>query len=761
MQRTQYLRHLPWVGGGIALALVALWVTSSSSRATSSVSTRRRELPGSRAASTPAPARPILASPQHSVFSLHSNRPLAHMIEDGGLLIAAGQPGVAKYVNFMRPWMTWKINVKEEGRRVALATRNVAWLRAPLTEEQSKATTLTLSLKSAKPQGLTVKLNNTKAKPVKLASGWQRVSVLVPEKALWSGENQLELTFGANGRLGGEKAYAAVEWLHLGKQAPREPSLAPAQGARLMLPAGGGLAYYVHPYSGAMLKLRAASPSGGRCELKVRTILPGAKPQEISRPEGEVTAPLAAGRVSRLELVAQGAQCKGMALTDASIVMPGPELKLKRDKTPKHVLFWMIDNARADRYTLYNPSTRVKTPVITALGKAGAVFARAYIQGTESRVSHASIWTGLFPRQHKFVAPKAKLSLEWVTLPEAIKKSGWQTAAVIANGFVSKFWGFGEGWTVFRNTLHQGGGLTAQALADWAIDYIKKQSKPFYLYVGTIDPHVSWRGRQPWLKEYHPEAYTGPYTKDVLGKDVEKMAGGARPTTAADRKRILAIYDSTVSYNDHQLGRVIEALKEKKLYDDTMIVITADHGEELWDYGKVGHGCSLKQELIAVPLIIHYPPLFGRGVRVMQGTNVLSVMPTILDAIGATIPEAVQGESLLPLAQGIGTGYPRPALSTQYELAHAIRLERWKMWVGGKGEPMLFDLESKRGEHNEIAVNHPVETRWLTDALSTFLVYQDRWRSLRWGVPSNLSPTFADDLEAGTGPGPIRPGKGS
>jgi arylsulfatase A-like enzyme len=758
MQRKRYLRHLPWALGGLALVLAALWATSGASKSNSSAIASRRSLSMSWAPAPPAPA--ILAGPQHSVFSLHSNRPLAHMIEEGGLFVAAGQPGMAKYVNFMRPWMTWKINVKEEGRRVALATRNVAWLRVPLTEEQAKASTLTLSLKSARPQGLVVKLNSTKAKPVKLASGWQRVSLAIPEKALWSGENHLELTFGATGRFGGEKGYGAVEWLHIGTQAPREPSLAPAQGPKLLLPAGGGLAYYVHPYSGAALKLRATSRSGGRCELKVRTIAPGGKPQEVSRPEGEVALPLVAGRVARLELVAQGAQCKGMALSDAAIVMPGVEPKLRRDKAPKHILFWMIDNVRADRYSLYNPSTRVKTPVITELGKTGTVFARAYIQGTESRVSHASIWTGLFPRQHRFVAPKAKLSLEWVTLPEAVKKSGRQTAAVIANGFVSKFWGFGEGWTVFRNTLHQGGGLTARALADWAIDYIKKQTgKPFYLYVGTIDPHVSWRGRQPWLKEYHPEPYTGPYTKDVLGKDVEKMAGGSRSTTPADRKRILAIYDSTVSYNDQQLGRVLEALKEKGQRDDTMIVITADHGEELWDYGKVGHGCSLKQELIAVPLIIHYPPLFGRGVRVMQGTNVLSVMPTILDAIGAPIPESVQGESLLPLAQGIGTGYPRPALSTQYELAHTIRLERWKLWVGGKGEPMLWDLESKQGEHRELAVNHPVETRWLTDALSTFLVYQDRWRSQRWGVPSNLSPSMADDLETGTGPGPIRVGK--
>jgi arylsulfatase A-like enzyme len=766
----QISRLRPWwvVGGGLIVALAALWAPSCSSKAISSGNKKPAPSAGPPRPSPTAPRVGALAGPHHPVFSLFDNRLLAHRVQEGGLLVPAGHPGLAKYVNCNRPWGTWRLNVKEDSRRVALAVRNVSWLVVPLTEEQARATTtLTLSLKSPKAQGLIVKLNATKLTPAKLNTGWQKVSLAVPGKALWSGENRIELSWGATGRIGQEKASAALEWAHLGQRAPTEVALLPAQGSKLMLPAGGGLAYYVHPYGGAKLKVRFKG-QGGRCDLKLRLAAQGVRAQEMTRPEagdGKETeavfdlAPIVE-RVGRMELLAEGGQCKGLALSEAAIVMPGPELKVRRPKTPKHVLFWMIDNARADRFSLYNPSTRVKTPVISDLGKSGVVFTRAYIQGNESRVSHASIWTGLYPKQHRFIDPKAKLSLEWVTMPKAVKKGGRLTAAVIANGFVSKFWGFGEGWNVFRNTLHQGGGLTAEALANWAIEFINKQSdaKPFFLYVGTIDPHVSWRGRQPWLKEYHPEPYKGPYEKNVFGKDVEKMAAGARPTTPADRKRIIAIYDSTVSYNDQQLGRVLQALKDKGLRDDTMVVVTADHGEELWDYGKVGHGCSVKQELVAVPLIIHYPPLFGHA-RVREGVDVLSAMATILDAIGAPIPDTVQGQSLLPLAQGVGAGYPRPSFASQYELAHAMRLERWKMRIGGKGEAEIFDLESKQGEHRGVSVNHPLETRWLTDALSMFLTYQDRWRQSRWGVPSNQTAAIAEDLETGGGPGSIRVGK--
>lgn len=705
----------------------------------------------------------------HSVFSLPDNRLLSHMVQDGGLFIPVGHPGFAKYITFMRPWNPWRINAKEEGRHVALAARSVTWLRFPLTEDQAQqAKVLNLSLKSQQSQVVGAKLNNTKLKPAKLNPGWQTVSIEIPGGALQAGENKIELSWGATGRFGDQKASAAVEWIQLGPKPLANVALTtPAQGSKLVLPQQGGVAYYLHPYRGTKLRVRLADSSANACQLKVRLIIPGSQPKEISpsqnnqssNNENEILIDLnpVANRVVRLELLADGASCKQLALNDASLVMPGPAPKLKRTKPPKNVFFWMMDNARGDRYSFYNPSTRVKTPIIDEIGKSGTVFTQAFIQGTESRVSHASIWTSLYPKQHNFIAPKARLDLNLITLPKALRKAGLYTTAWIANGFVSKFWGFGEGWNFFRNNLHQGGGLTAEALVNQATEFLQKHNgKPFYLYLGTIDSHVSWRGRQPWLNEYHPEPYSGVFEKNVLGKLVEKMAAGSKSTSPADRKRIIAIYDSTVSYNDHQLGRLVQILKDKGIFDETMIIITADHGEELWDFGKIGHGCSLKQALVAVPLIIHYPPLFGRGVKVKQGVDILSILPTVLDALGAPIPENIQGESLMPLAQGIGTSYPRPSIASQYELAHVIRLERWKLWVGGQGEPRLFDLESKSAEHKEVSASHPLEARWLTDTLSTFLVYQDRWRAARWGVASNHTAALADDLESGKGPAPIQ-----
>jgi arylsulfatase A-like enzyme len=713
---------------------------------------------------------PRLEGVYHPVFGLKDNRLLAHLIRQQGLLIPAGHPGVAKYLSFSRPWRTWQIRRQEDGRSVALADRPVSWLTFPLTEEQAQAQApwLVLRLKSSKAQGLRMTLNKTTLEGAKLEQGWQTVKV--PLKGAEAGENKLSLNWGGMGRIGGVKAAAAVEWVYIGPRKPESISrVAPTADGELVLPRDGGLVWYIHPYPGTKLRVAfKAQAAEARCALKVRLLARGVEPVEVVReetglPAGQVTETFVEldpvqQSVARMELWATGKGCKELALTEAALVRKGPAPQLKRAKPPKNVIFWLIDNVRADRFTLYNPDTRVKTPVIEKLGQSGTVYTRAYIQGIESRVSHASIWTGLYPKQHRFIAPKAKLNLRWITLPEAVQKAGLFTAAWIANGFVSKFWGFGEGWNYFRNTLHQGGGLEAKPLADHTIKFIKEQGeKPFYAYVGTIDPHVSWRGKQPWLDEYHPEPYHGIYKKNVWGKDVGKMASGKRKTSPADRKRITAIYDSTVSYNDHHLGRVLKALEEKGIREQTMIVITADHGEEIWDFGRIGHGHSLRNALVAVPLVVHYPPLFGSGVRVEQGVDVLSVMPTILDALGAPIPDHVQGESLLPLAQGIGSGYPRPSIASQYELAHTIQLERWKLWVGGKGVPKLYDLESSEKEHKEIAEVRPQATRWLTDALSTFLIYQESWRNSQWGVASNHRATMPDELESGKPLEPIKP----
>jgi arylsulfatase A-like enzyme len=407
----------------------------------------------------------------------------------------------------------------------------------------------------------------------------------------------------------------------------------------------------------------------------------------------------------------------------------------------------MTDDTRSDKFKLYNPKTRVETPIVDAFAKRATNFKVTYVQGNESRVSHASLWTSLYPSVHHFIAEKAKLDPKFVTMPEAVKPTGRSTIGLMGNGFIDAFWGFGEGWDVLKNHIHEGGGLKAEDFVVEAKQTLAKLgAKPYFMYIGTIDAHVSWRAHAPWIAKYDPEPYAGPFVKACLDPQLDKIVAGKLPITERDKTRIVALYDSDVSYNDQQFGKLMDLLSA----DDTMIVFTADHGEELWDHGKIGHGQSLREELVHVPLLISYPPLFPPGKSVAEGVEIIDLLPTIVDALGGKPPAEAQGESLVALAQGEGAGYPRPAIASQYELAHAMRLGRWKLSVFGSGEVRLFDAINDAAESKELSAERPLEKRFVTDAMGVWMAYQSQWHKARWGVASNHKPELARDLEAPT-----------
>ncbi len=442
-----------------------------------------------------------------------------------------------------------------------------------------------------------------------------------------------------------------------------------------------------------------------------------------------------------------------MHLTRADLTVESAPPQRLAAPPPKNVVVWLTDDTRADRYPLYNPKSRVETPVFDELAKTSTLFKVAYTQGNESRVSHASLWTSVYPGVHKMIPEKAKLPSEFVTLAEAVRPSGRYTAGVMANGFIDAFWGFGDGWDSLRNNIHDkpAHGLSADAiLSDGlkVIDGLQARSKPFFLYLGTIDAHVSWRAHEPWLSQYdRPNGpYSGLFVKGCSDPDEEKIVLGKLHVSERDKERIRAIYDSDVSYNDAVLGKLVAELRRRKLFDETMLIVTSDHGEEFWDHGKIGHGQSLREELVHVPFLIRYPPLFPARV-VDEGIDVMDLLPTLTEALGVATPEAVQGESLIPLAQGLVAGYPRPAIASQYELAHTLRLGRYKLWVGGSGDTRLFDVVADPREDHELSASHPVERRALTDALGTWMAFRNQWKKRRWGVASNLLPSFTAELE--------------
>jgi arylsulfatase A-like enzyme len=178
-----------------------------------------------------------------------------------------------------------------------------------------------------------------------------------------------------------------------------------------------------------------------------------------------------------------------------------------------------------------------------------------------------------------------------------------------------------------------------------------------------------------------------------------------------------------------------------------MLIITADHGEELFEDQRCGHGGSLRESLVRVPLLIHDPSRFPGGTIIDEGAEGVDLLPTILTAVGAKVPDGPQGTALEPLAQGVGHGWARPSYASQYEYAHGMRIGRWKIRVSSHGVPLVDDLATDPGETKDLSLSHPVERRMLTDNLGMFLALRAKWHKAEWGVVSDVTPAGALALD--------------
>jgi arylsulfatase A-like enzyme len=211
-----------------------------------------------------------------------------------------------------------------------------------------------------------------------------------------------------------------------------------------------------------------------------------------------------------------------------------------------------------------------------------------------------------------------------------------------------------------------------------------------------------------------------------------------------EHDHVRALYDSNVSYQDDLMGKLVTKLQDWGVWDHTMLIITADHGDEQWEDGRVGHGGSERETLVHVPLLIHYPPMFPAG-RVTEASENIDIVPTLADALGVTPDAEWQGSSLVGLANGQG-GYPGLAFTSMYENWHAGRIGHWKLKLQGPNTPRLYDLDKDPGEHDDAYAKQEIAARLLLDSMWTLRNWNTEWKKSQWGNAANVSSQFAADM---------------
>jgi hypothetical protein len=688
-----------------------------------------------------APAKAASRGPERAVYSLIDNRLSAHLTRGGGLVVPAGSAGFAKYVRFANVYKgsakkSWELRQLDGDIKVAKLTGKTATVFVPLTAAQAGRNNVRLRVKQGEEGTVSLRVNENKDVNVKVASGWSTVEFPVPEGQLKEGENALQFFFKSSGN--------AVAWVQVGSKTPVGDDgmvgFYDAAQKAVVIPKESQMSWFVMTPEKARL---TADLGDGSCSVAVL-----ATAEDGQTVEGKLTGlgsavdlAALAGKATRLDLEAQG--CAQAALANAALVVPGEAPAVKRGEAPKYVLFIIMDSLRADRVRAFNPKARAEAPNFEKLAESSTLFMQNFSPGNESQVSHASMWTSMYLAKHKASQMKDKLPESYVTIDDVAKKAGKFVAGVSANGYIRPERGFGTSWDKYVNHIMAKLGLKGIDVMEKGLSFISaKKDQPWFLYLGLIDTHVTWRAKEPWISKYDG-GYKGRFA-DSFGDDGKE--GFAKDLSDREKDHVRALYDSNVSYQDDLLGKLVAKLTEWGIADQTMIVITADHGDEQWEDGRVGHAGSQKQTLIHVPLFIHYPPMFPAA-KIESGTEGIDITPTIADALGVAHDPEWQGQSLIPLANG-QVGYPLMSTSSQYENFHGGRIGHWKIRLSGTGKPELYDLAKDSGERKDLwgTPAAAIGARMMLDPIWILRSWNVEWKKSQWGNAAAVSSRFAADL---------------
>jgi arylsulfatase A-like enzyme len=372
-------------------------------------------------------------------------------------------------------------------------------------------------------------------------------------------------------------------------------------------------------------------------------------------------------------------------------------------RTPPHVVFVLIDTLRADHVSAWgNPE--VSTPHIDRLVRRGVSFENAVSPSSWTLPAAASLLTGFYPAAHGATNMNVKISYRTPTAAERFAEAGYETAAFVSHHLVGTPYGFRRGFEHFdesnaRGHRHVSSPSLTRLASLWLHERRRSGARaPFFLLAHYFDPH----------DEYLPHE---SYLRRPLPHDPE--TGGVAP---------IGLYEGEIRFTDRAIGDLIETLETLELLDESIVVLTADHGEAFGEHGFTGHAHKLHEELVHVPLALAYEGA-PRGAVVPGAVSSVHILPTLLSLCGLDADGApMQGEPILT-----GRSLPESGVAIS-ELAwlpyegeggeardarqgrffQAVRAGRYKLLFDeARGWWELYDLEEDPGETRDLAGERP------------------------------------------------------
>jgi len=389
--------------------------------------------------------------------------------------------------------------------------------------------------------------------------------------------------------------------------------------------------------------------------------------------------------------------------------------------TPPNVFIIVMDTVRQDRLSAYGYS-RATSPNLGKLTQTSRIYHNAYSTSGWTVPAHASLFTGLFAAAHKSTQEEWRLDKGLTTLAEILSENGYMTIGISGNANLRKDsdfdQGFSEYYEIWREPYKSAGksegGTREHAALTILNDTLGKEAnkEPLFVFINLIEPHSPYNSSGQFRNQF------------VTDQDIRLEGNLFRAHFLGDR--ILAGNEinhfknfsaAEMLYTDYVVGGIVDYLKENRLWDDTIFIVTSDHGENIGDHDMMDHVFSLYESTTKIPLIIHYPELFEPGSEDHTIVQLTDIFPTLLEITGVdTVEHPSQGRNLLEEESGEARAvfteyyYPRQVLNSFRHRQDSFMLERFKrkmrsitldnmklIW-GSDGRNELYDLNSDPGE---------------------------------------------------------------
>jgi arylsulfatase A-like enzyme len=450
----------------------------------------------------------------------------------------------------------------------------------------------------------------------------------------------------------------------------------------------------------------------------------------------------------RLVPVAVGTRARRALLATAALIAAlfvGRPIAVSRTRVPpadghKPNIVWVVmDTVRADHLSAYG-YPRPTTPNLDALAADGVLFENVFGESSWTAPTHYVMITSSLA-----AARMRRLDDSAVTAPEILGPHGYDTGAVLANMVLGRGSGFTQGWDwvvdgpvlifyqqlferlpvirallaldvfppdavirlLHHRTYFDDTAVRSAPLTDWAIDWIERRERPFFLFVNYMDAHDSYDPPSPFREKFAadatPELGFVRYSRRHGGSiSSNRFVRDVVPKLTPDQwKQLIELYDAEIASADHQIGRILHALEERGIADNTIVVVTADHGELFGEHGLANHFKSLSLEETHVPLIVRYPAHLPAGRRVARPAQLRDILPSILELAGIDAGVPMDGHSLVAAARGT-TGEDDASDATYGFLVRDVDPEYWFTSPGsllGIRTPREHYVWSQTGKH--------------------------------------------------------------